>query len=125
MTLIISAVGFFYLLAACLVLRRAYAEMRAVKSANGTADGARSVLMTLSACLYAAAGAALLLLSSLAVWLFAAGLALQLLNYGLIWRSAGSAETGVLAGNQALTGGMLSAAAIALSAYALRTGLLT
>jgi hypothetical protein len=125
MTFLTSAVGVFYVLAACLVLRRAYAD-GGMAAAAGRLEQLRTVLMALSAALYAAAGIALLFRSGAAVWLFAGGLALQALAYGLAFSVSGSAaDAEGRQWNQALTGGMISAAAIAFSAYARRAGVLT
>jgi hypothetical protein len=126
MVFLTSAVGVFYVLAACLVLRRAYAD-GGLAPAAGRPEQLRTVLMGLSAAHYAAAGIALLFRSGVAVWLLAGGLGLQALAYGLAFALSGSsaADAGGRQWNQALTGGMISAAAIAFSAYAWRAGVLT
>ena len=121
MIFLTSAVGVFYVVAACLVLRRVYAEAAADRP-----EQLRTLLMGLSAGLYAAAGIALLFRSGAAVWLLASGLALQAFAYGLAFSFSGpAADAGGRQWNQALTGGMISAAAIAFSAYARRAGVLT
>ena len=82
--------------------------------------------MAVSASLYAVAGAALLLRSSVAVWLLGAGLMLQAAYYGILWRVVTNEER---ANDdrwaKAWTAAMLSAAAFAFAAYALRRGILT
>lgn len=128
MIFITSAVGLFYVAAAGLVLHRAFAEGRSAptETAWSSADRARALLMMLSACLYGAAGVALLLRSGLAVWLFVGALSLQALFYAAVRRLGGAAiESSGGQWDQAWAGGILSAAAIAFSAYALRTGVLT
>jgi hypothetical protein len=125
MTFITSALGLFYIAAASLVLRRAYAEARWAGTPSTAQERVRTLLIALSASLYGAAGLALLLKSGLAVWLFAAGLALQALAYALLFGAAAAASGDARQSNQAWTAGMLSAAATAFSAYALRQGLLS
>lgn len=123
MTFITTALGLFYIAAAGLVLRRAYAEARAAGTRPTAQETFRTLLITLSASLYGAAGLALLLRSGLAVWLFAAGLGLQALAYALLFGAAANGDA--RQSNQAWTAGMLSAAATAFSAYALRQGILS
>lgn len=125
MTFITTALGLFYIAAAGLVLRRAYAEVRGAGNLNTARETFRTLLITLSASLYGAAGLALLLRSGLAVWLFAAGLGLQALAYALLFGAAAAANGDARQSNQAWTAGILSAAATAFSAYALRQGILS
>jgi hypothetical protein len=122
MTLITSAIGLFYVLAAALVLHRAYAEGYLDQS---RLDQTRQLLMTLSACLYGAAGLALLMRSAIALWLFAGGLGLQGVAYILLSGGKGAGQDDGRQSAQAWTAGIVSAAAIAFSAYALREGVLT
>lgn len=131
MAFLVSALGLFYVIGAALVLRRVSSEWR-LDRAIGTLAGKRepdrnrSYFMAAAAVLYGAAGLALLLRSGYAVWLLGAGLLLQATYYGVLglvvspearadddrWRKAWSAA-------------MVSTAAFAFSAYALRSGILS
>lgn len=125
-----SALGVFYVLAALLVFR----AMRMggfASEAGGQLPRERASptwlrlgAMTVSTCLYAMAGVALILNSAWAVWLLASGLLLQALYYGYAWRmtSAEAGEDGQA--RQSWSGAIISAAALAFSAYAARQGVL-
>lgn len=118
------------MLAAILVLRRARTEWlidRAIEeiTLQREPDANRVYFMTGTALLYGAAGLALLLKSSLAVWLLGAGLLLQAGYYGGLWLVMGSddREDGER-WRKALNAGIVSTAAFAFAAYAMRCGVL-
>src|SRR5215813_15220414 len=90
MTLILFALGLFYVAMALFVLRRAWAEWNVGQAPMGQAfsnqpDRRRLYFMTVSAALYGAAGVGLLAKSHVAVWLLGGGLLVQATHYGLEW----------------------------------------
>jgi hypothetical protein len=131
MPFLVSALGLFYVIGAILVLRRVRLEWlfdHAIETLTHRRepDRNRSYFMAVAAVLYGAAGLALLLRSGYAVWLLGAGLVLQASYYCVLslvispearanddrWRKAWNAA-------------MVSTAAFAFSAYAMRSGILT
>ena len=131
MTAIIMAVGVFYMLAAAFVLRRACMEWlldHAIEKRAGTPepDRHRLLFMSASAFLYGGAGFALVLGSAAAVWFLGMGLLVQGLYYGLFRRNAaGSSDADGNSQRQAWNAAIISTAAFALAAYALKAGVLT
>lgn len=130
MTLITTALGGFYVLAAILVLRRARSEWlidRAIEeiTLQREPDRNRIYFMTGTALLYGAAGIALLFKSSLAVWLLGAGLLLQAGYYGGLRLIIGAddREDGER-WRKAWNAGIVSTASFAFAAYAMRCGIL-
>lgn len=130
MTVILTALGLFYMFAAALVLRRARFELfldRAIEKLSGRPepDRHRIWFMSGSALVYGAAGLALVLRSGWAVWLLGGGLAMQAIYYGLFAPAPDpeEAEAGRLrkAWNAAI---FFSSAALALAAYGSRIGVL-
>jgi hypothetical protein len=132
MTIIVSALGVFYLLAAALVLRRARMEWfqdRALERSSGEppADRYRLAVIAVSAVLYGVAGMALVVRSGWAVWLLGAGFLAQALYYGALWlRLLPDSGEGSRSDRwrKAWNAAIISAAAFALAAYAHRIGVL-
>lgn len=130
MTVLLTVLGLFYMLAAGLVLRRARMEWfldRAIEKLSGKPepDHERIWYMSGSALLYGAAGVALVLRSDWAVWLLGGGLALQAAYYGLIAPATDLDEpSDASRRRKAWNAAIFSAAAFALAAYAHRIGLL-
>ena len=131
MTVIFTALGLFYILAAVMVLRRARREYfldRALEKLTGKPEPDRDRIwfMSGSALIYGGAGLALVFRSAMAVWLLGAGLIIQAAYYALLlpriepevqaapedrWRRAWNAA-------------IFSTAAFALAAYGHRIGVL-
>jgi hypothetical protein len=130
MTVIVTALGIFYLLAAALVLRRVRMEWfldRAIEKLSGKPepDRYRICVIAASALLYGAAGLALLLRSNLAVWLLGAGLLAQALYYGAVWLRLKPGDDGnPERWRKAWNAAIISTAAFAVAAYATRIGVL-
>ena len=131
MPFLASALGAFYVITALLVLRQLRMEWlldRAIDalSEKRHPDRNRSYFMAVAATLYGAAGLALLLRSSFAVWLLGAGLVLQAGYYGVLWLLISQeVRADDDRWRKAWNGAMLSTAAFAFSAYALRSGILS
>jgi hypothetical protein len=82
--------------------------------------------MAAATALYGAAGVALVLRSDLALWFLGAGLALQAGYYGVLWLVVSpEARANDDRWRKALNAAMVSTAAFAFSAYAMRSGILT
>jgi hypothetical protein len=131
MAFLVSALGLFYLVGAAFVLWQVRFEWlldRAIETLakRREPDRYRGIFMAAAAALYGAAGLELLLRSGLAVWLLGAGLVLQGGYYGILSLLVGSeARADDDRWHKAWSAAMLSTAAFAFSAYALRTGILT
>lgn len=128
MTLLIAALGLFYAVTGGLVLWRAHREWTYRRRDDSLTlplelDRLRIPFMAGSALLFAAAGFALLSLSRSAVALLGAGLLLQAVYYGSLRFRIGP-ESGDADRKQAWTGAIISAAAFAFAAYAMRVGVL-
>jgi hypothetical protein len=97
MTVLLTAVGLFYAVAAVLVLRRARMEWvqgRAIETrSDEQPDRDRIWFLCGSALVYGTAGLARLLRSGWAVWLLGAGLILQAVYYAVL---APKADLGTL-----------------------------
>jgi hypothetical protein len=130
MTVIVTALGLFYILAAALVLRRVRMEWfldRALEKLSGKPepDRARIVVIAASALLYGAAGLALVLRSGLAVWLLGGGLLAQMLYYGAVWlRLKPGQDDNPERWRKAWNAAIISTAAFAIASYAARIGVL-
>jgi hypothetical protein len=130
MTVIVTALGIFYILAAALVLRRVRMERlldSALEQLSGKPEPDRNRVhaITASALLYGAAGLALVSRSSWAVWLLGAGLTAQALYYGVLWlRLKPGEEDHPDRWRKAWNAAIISTAAFALTAYAARIGVL-
>lgn len=130
MTVIVTALGIFYLLAAALVLRRVRMERfldSAIEKISGKPepDSHRVTVIAASALLYGAAGFALVLRSRWAVWLLGAGLMAQALYYGALWiRLQPGDDSSPDRWRKAWNAAIISAAAFAFAAYAVRIGVL-
>lgn len=130
MTVLLSALGLFYMLAAALVLRRARYEWfldTALEKLTGRREPDRDRVwyMSVSAAVYGGAGLALMLRSATAVWLLGAGLLMQAIYYGLIVpRIEGPHAVDPIRWRMAWKAGIFSTAAFALAAYGLRVGVL-
>lgn len=128
---LVSALGLFYVMGAILVLRRVRFEWlldRAIETLaeRREPDRNRSYFMAAAAALYGAAGLALLLRSGFAVWLLGAGLVLQASYYGVLWLVVSpEARANDDRWRKAWNAAMVSMAAFAFSAYAMRSGILT
>ena len=131
MKFFVSALGLFYVVGAFLVARQVRFEWlhdRAIetRTKRREPDRNRSYFMAAAAALYGAAGLALLLRSDLAVWLLGAGLMLQAAYYGVLWLIiAPEAHADDDRWRKAWNAAMVSTAAFAFSAYAMRSGILT
>jgi hypothetical protein len=130
MTVIVIAVGLFYILAAGLVLRRVRMEWfldRAIEKLSGVPepDRGRIYFMAASALIYGGAGFALVARSVWAVWLLGGGLLMQALYHTLLrqWIDPQLAQADA-PGAKVWNATVLSSAAFALAAYALRLGVL-
>jgi|EndMetStandDraft_5_1072996.scaffolds.fasta_scaffold137801_3 hypothetical protein len=128
MGVVVTALGIFYLLAAALALRRVRMEWflnRPLEKLSGKpeSDRYRISVTAISTLLYGMAGAALVLRSSWAVWLLGSGLAMQALYYGMQWLQVGG-EGDPERRQKAWSAGIISAAAFAITAYAVRIGVL-
>jgi hypothetical protein len=128
-----SALGLFYMVAAYLALRQTRLEwfldraQAALKSDDiPLPERGRLYFVVLSACLYGLAGIALVIRSRFAVWFFAFGLAAQAAYYTIVWWRADDARRkDEERWRKALNAAMISTAAFAFSAYAVRSGILT
>jgi hypothetical protein len=128
MGVVVTALGIFYLLAAVLALRRVWMEWlldRPPEKLSGKpeSDRYRISITAISSSLYGMAGAALVLRSSWAGWLLGSGLAVQALYYGMRWLQVGD-EGDPERRQKAWSAGIISAAAFAITAYAVRIGVL-
>jgi hypothetical protein len=130
MPILVSALGLFYVIGAALVLRQVRFEWlldRAIEmhTKRRESDRNRSYFMAAVAALYGVAGLALLLRSGIAVWLLGAGLLLQA-SYGVLWLAVSpEARADDDRWRKVWTAAMVSTAAFAFSAYAMRSGILT
>ena len=131
MPILVSALGLFYVIGAALVLRQVRFEWlldRAIEmhTKRRESDRNRSYFMAAVAALYGVAGLALLLRSGIAVWLLGAGLLLQASYYGVLWFAVRpEARADDDRWRKVWTAAMVSTAAFAFSAYAMRSGILT
>ena len=130
MTVVLIALGLFYMFAAALVLRRARMEWfldQAIEKLSGKPelDRHRIWFMSGSALIYGGAGLALVLRSDWAVWLLGGGLIMQGLYYGLL-APAGEPQDDAASGRWRKTwnAAIFSTAAFALAAYGHRIGVL-
>jgi hypothetical protein len=130
MTVIVTALGLFYMLAAALVLRRVRMEWLldgSIETLSGKPkpDRIRIAVIAASALLYGAAGLALVLGSGFAVWLLGGGLLAQTLYYGAVWLRLNSDEDdSPERWRKAWHAAIISTAAFAIAAYAARIGVL-
>ena len=107
-------------------LRRADDQVHPEPARNALPDRHRLLFMSASAFLYGGAGFALVLGSAAAVWFLGIGLLVQGLYYGLFRRNAaGRSTVDANSQRQAWNAAIISTAAFALAAYALKAGVLT
>jgi hypothetical protein len=133
MGLLTSALGAFYVVAAYLALKQARLEWfidgahaALTKENRLPVEQSRLYFVTISACLYGLAGLALLLGSRLAVWFLGGGLIAQAVYYGFVWLRLTQAERADEdRWRKALNAALISTAAFAFAAYAVRVGVLS
>jgi multisubunit Na+/H+ antiporter MnhB subunit len=129
MTVILTALGLFYVFTAAMVLRRARAEWfldRALERLSGKPEPDRNRIwyMSSSALVYGGAGLALVLRSGWAVWLLGAGLTFQAVYYALLAPRLRPEEIDPRRWQKAWNAAIVSTAAFALAAYGHRIGVL-
>jgi hypothetical protein len=130
MTLLLTALGLFYVFAAAMVLRRARYEWAldtALEKITGKPEPDRDRVWYMGGCalLYGGAGLALVLRSAVAVWLLGAGLLVQAAYYGFLAPHVDGEKPGERARWRKIwNAGIFSTAAFALAAYGLRVGVL-
>jgi len=127
MATIVTVLGSFYMLAAGFVLRRAWKDWLVDRAIEGRAESLpnRILFMAATAMLYGAAGLALLLSSRWAIYLLGGGMAVQAAFHALQWTRSGPQERDAdTHRNKVWSAAIISTAAFAIAAYALRSGVL-